>query len=89
MEARLRKFNKLTDRKNLRALADVDVTVAPSLAIVLYGCRVIQQPGQRAYVALPQVESADGRYFPVLSAPGLREVVQEVVLAEYAKDLAS
>lgn len=46
------------------------------------GCRIIQQPGQHAYVALPQQEAADGRFFPVLRSDdtNLKNDIQEAVL---------
>ena len=46
---------------NLRAFADV--AIGP---LVVTGCRVIQQPGQRPWVSMPQAQADDGRFFPCL-----------------------
>lgn len=46
---------------NLRALATV--RIGP---ITLPGFRVIQQPGQRAWVSAPQEKGADGKWYPRL-----------------------
>jgi DNA-binding cell septation regulator SpoVG len=60
---------------NLRAFAKV--RLGP---VVIHGCRVIQQPGQRPWVALPQVparKKADGTgsgWFPVI------EITRRVLL---------
>ena len=46
-------------------------------------CRVIQQKGQRAYLAWPQRQSG-GQWYPVIkTTPELRERVQALVLAEW------
>ncbi len=83
MTATLLKLRPLSNRGYLHAVADVEVCLDAALTITLHGCRVIRQPGQQAYVALPQVESADGRYYAAVSAHGLREAVQDVVLAAW------
>lgn len=46
--------------------------------------KIVQQPGQKAYVRLPESER-DGRYFPVISADDKRfqDAVQEKVLASW------
>jgi DNA-binding cell septation regulator SpoVG len=55
------------DRGNLRAFAKLRLG-----SVVIHGCRVIQQPGQKAWVALPQIPGrakADGSgagWFPVI-----------------------
>lgn len=86
MEVHLLKLRLLNGRGNLRALADATVTFTGGEAVTLRGCRVIQQPGQCAYVALPQIESADGRFFAAVSGPTeLREAVEAAVLAEWKK----
>jgi hypothetical protein len=58
---------RLEGHGNLRAFAKVRLG-----AVVIHGCRVIQQPGQKAWVALPQVPArakADGSgagWYPVI-----------------------
>ena len=36
-------------------------------ALTIHGCKVVQQPGQRAYVTLPQNER-NGKYFPTVES---------------------
>jgi DNA-binding cell septation regulator SpoVG len=67
---------------NLKALASVQI--GPSL--VVHKCRVIQQPGQRAWVSMPQErwEGADGqpRYTALVElSGGLRDRVAAAILA--------
>jgi hypothetical protein len=58
---------RVQDCGNLKAFAKVRLG-----AVVIHGCRIIQQPGQRPWVALPQVparKKADGSgagWFPVV-----------------------
>ena len=80
------KLRTVTTRGNLRALADVEVAVFGSLWIKLYGCRIIQQVGQRAYVSLPQGEPAEGKFLAAISGPPeLRDGIQTAVLAAWTK----
>lgn len=88
MNASVLKLRPVTNRGNLRALADVEISFEIGASIIFRGCRVIQQDGQRPYVALPQVEAADGKFFPAVSAPDLREAIQPLVLAEWQKQSA-
>lgn len=62
---------------NLRAFADVKIG-----PLVVTGCRVIQQPGQRPWVSMPQAVADDGRFFPCLRTDDddLRAAVRERVL---------
>jgi DNA-binding cell septation regulator SpoVG len=62
---------------NLRAFADV--RVGP---LVLRSLRVIQQPGQRAYVSMPQVSDEEGHYFPLITCDdeALKTRLRETVL---------
>jgi DNA-binding cell septation regulator SpoVG len=52
---------------NLKAFAKVRIG-----AVIIHGCRIVQQPGQKAWVALPQTparKKADGSgagWFPVI-----------------------
>lgn len=68
---------------NLKALASVQI--GPSL--VVHKCRVIQQPGQRAWVSMPQErwDGADGqpRYTALVElSGGLKTRVEAVILDE-------
>ena len=69
---------------NLRALADI--CIGP---LVIHSCRVIQQPGQRPWVAMPQTQAADGRWYPVIRTDDdtLRAAVRDRVLAACAPDV--
>jgi DNA-binding cell septation regulator SpoVG len=51
-------------------------------AVVIHGCKVVQQPNQRAWVALPQQQSKDGKWFPVveITSESLLERVRAAVL---------
>lgn len=62
---------------NLRAFADVQIG-----PLVVTGCRVIQQPGQAAWVSMPQAQADDGRFFPCLRSDddALRQNVKDRVL---------
>jgi DNA-binding cell septation regulator SpoVG len=81
MRAVVKKIYRLDGKGNLKAF--VTVELGPW---TVHSCRIIQQLGQRPYVALPQVETPDGRFFPALSAPGLREVIQEAVLKAWKEE---
>jgi len=55
-------------------------------ALEIRGCKIIQQPGQKAWVTLPDRKSPDGNgYFPVVKAHDARlmEAISEVVLAAW------
>ena len=62
---------------NLRAFADVQIG-----PLVVTGCRVVQQPGQAAWVSMPQAQADDGRFFPCLRTDNddLRQNVKDRVL---------
>lgn len=68
------------DKGNLRAFAEIQL----GETMIISGCRIIQQPGQRAYVAFPQNES-NGKFYPVVSAVDKRfkEAVEQKVLAAW------
>ena len=62
---------------NLRALAVVQVG-----PITIHNCRIIQEPGKRAYVAGPQHQVND-RWLPLVTMEAeLRKQVQMIVLAQ-------
>ncbi len=52
--------------------------------LTIHSVKIVQQPGQRAYVRLPENEQ-NGRYFPVVSADDQRfqDAVQEKVLTAW------
>lgn len=62
---------------NLRAFADVQIG-----PLVVTGCRVVQQPGQAAWVSMPQAQADDGRFSPCLRTDDddLRRNVKDRVL---------
>jgi DNA-binding cell septation regulator SpoVG len=75
-------ISALASAGNLKAL--VSVRIGPSL--VVHKCRVIQQPGQRAWVSMPQErwDGADGqpRYTALVElSGGLRDRVATAILA--------
>ena len=65
---------------NVKAFASVRL----GETLTIHSIKIVQQPGQRAYVRLPESER-DGKYFPIVSADDKRfqEAVQEKVLAAW------
>lgn len=68
-------------RGSLKAFA----TVRLGEDLTIFNFRIIQQPGQRAYVHCPQLEYIDGfgarKYFPVVKlSPELKEKVESAIL---------
>lgn len=53
---------KVDNSGNLRAL--IDIQIGP---FVFKGCRIIQQEGQKPWASLPQTQSKDGRWWPVVT----------------------
>jgi DNA-binding cell septation regulator SpoVG len=74
---RVLEVRRLVGTGNLKAFAVV--AVGPW---TVRGCRVVQQPGQRAYVSLPQEKTTDGRFFPILQTKdaNLKDAIQAAVL---------
>jgi DNA-binding cell septation regulator SpoVG len=69
---------KNTSKGNVKAF----VTIALN-GLTIRGCKVIQQANQRAWFALPQVESG-GKYYPVVEAePELKEAISKAVLGAW------
>lgn len=69
---------------NLRAFADVEV----NSTFILHSCRVIQQPGQRPWVSMPQAEVLkDGQklYYPIVKIldKQLEAEIKQAVLSAY------
>ena len=67
-------------------LALVDITVGP---LIIHSCRVIRQPGQQPWVAMPPTQTADGRWYPVIQIcdDNLRQAVRDRVLAACGPDV--
>ena len=65
---------------NLRAFATIGVG-----PFIVHGCRVVQQPGQRAWVSMPQTKSGD-RWWPVVEVEdrALKDAISETVLRAWA-----
>jgi len=80
MNVTVKELRRLPGGGNLRAFAIVEVG-----PWIVRGCRVVQQPGQRAFVSLPQESTTDGRYFPIVQTQdrGLKEAIQRAVLAAW------
>jgi len=85
MTATVLSIRPMTGRGNLHALADVELRFEGGLNLTLHKVRIIQQPAQKAYVALPQVETADGKFFAAVSGSDLREAIQPLVLDAWQK----
>jgi DNA-binding cell septation regulator SpoVG len=71
---------------NLKAMASVQI----GPALIVHKCRVIQQPGQKAWISMPQErwEGADGqpRYTALVELTGsLKTRVEAVILQEAAR----
>lgn len=59
-------------------------------ALVLSGFKVVQQPGQRAWVSIPQLRDDKGQYYPMLQvlSPTLKEEINEAVLNAWRDSVA-
>lgn len=68
---------------NLRAFAEIQL----GETLIISGCRIVQQPGQRAYVAFPQNERG-GKYYSIVTAVDKRfkAAVEEKVLEAWGKE---
>jgi DNA-binding cell septation regulator SpoVG len=83
MTASVKQVHRLPGEGNLKGFAVVEIG-----PWTIRGCRIIQQPGQRAYVALPQEKAADGRFFPILQTAdlNLKDAIQAAVLQAWNRD---
>ena len=85
MKIVVQKITPVKNQGNLRAFVDVTVD-----GTTWNRCRIVQQPGQRPWFALPQISyshriTGETVYYPALSVPKAeKEAVQEVVLATWA-----
>lgn len=73
-------IKRLTDCGNLKAFATIRIG-----ALEIAGLRIVQQPGQRAWVSMPQLEyNRDGKrcYYPMIKFldKRLKAVITEAVL---------
>lgn len=77
----VRELRRLPDAGSLKAVATVDVG-----PWTIRGCRVVEQAGHAAYVALPQERTKRGRFFPVLEITNqrLQARLEAAVLAAWA-----
>ncbi len=71
---------------NLKAFASVDM----GGKFRIHSIRIVKQPGQAAWVYLPQSEWTDRegktRYSPIIELPNnVKEAISEVVLEEWSK----
>lgn len=75
------KFTPTPNAGNLRALATI--TIGP---LTIHGCRIIQQPGQAAWVAMPQRQDDGGRWFPVVATDdeSVKAAVRSALLNAWA-----
>ena len=66
---------------NLRALATVQIG-----PLVIHGCRVVQQPGQKPWVSMPQRQDDAGRWFPIVTTEddAIRDAIKATLLAAWA-----
>ena len=64
------------------------VSVRVGDAITIHGCKIVQQPNQRAYVVLPQNER-NGKFFPAVEShdPRFQEALSAVVLTAWSESL--
>lgn len=73
---------------NLRAIASVNFK-AGGIPIELHFCRIIQQPGQRPYVHLPQSDNhwpGYPKFHPVIRFPKeITDSIKEAVLLEWKR----
>ena len=76
----------VTGEGNLRAY----VTVKLGRTLIVYGCRIVKEPGKRAWVSFPQVRNNDRWYAVVRSEdPRLREALTAAVLAAWDREGAT
>jgi len=77
---------KTIDKGNLKAF----VTVTINKKVRISGLRIVQQPGQTAWVSMPQseVKSDNGKpkYYPIVEIldPTLKQQIQDAVLERWA-----
>ena len=80
-------IKELTDSGNLKAF----VTVSINDKLKINGCRIIQQPGQAAWVSLPQNNWVDPKgnkkYFPVIElSEKVKNAIYDAILAAWQEE---
>ena len=81
---------RLVDKGSLKAF----VSIVIGNGFKIHGLRVIEQPGKKAWVSLPQTETTapDGtkKYWPVVEVPDrVKRVVDDVVLRAFQEKRAA
>jgi DNA-binding cell septation regulator SpoVG len=83
------KLTRPTKPGNLKAFVDVQI----GQSLVFFGCKVIQQPDQRAFVAPPSVERTgeDGKkkYYPTMEWRGSLKAAIETAILQAWKEAGS
>ena len=80
------KIKKLNSNTPLKGFASVNINGK----IKIHDCRIVQQDGQQAWVALPQnsYEGQDGKkkYYSIIEvSDALKEAIQTAILAEWRR----
>jgi hypothetical protein len=78
------RVSRISGQGNLRALA-----VAQVGEFEIRGLRIVMQPGQRPYMAWPQLEHRRKFYSMLKTEPALRERVQAAVLAAWKMEVGA
>jgi DNA-binding cell septation regulator SpoVG len=68
---------------NVKAFASVAIGSPPSITI--NGCKIIQQPGQRAWVSMPTYKGDDGKWHHIVWVDNaqLKQALTETILAAW------
>ena len=75
---------------NVRAFVDVGIGSNPKqLALTICGCKVVQQPNQQAWVAMPDRQVDGGRWFPIVRVDNkqLEQTIRSAVLAAWRENV--
>jgi DNA-binding cell septation regulator SpoVG len=73
-------IRRLDGKSTVKAFIDVKIG-----GITLKGCKIVQQPEQRAWLAMPSVKTDHGWQNVVEISKPLREAATEVVLAAWGE----
>lgn len=75
------KLIRMENSGNLRGFFEVEIK-----GTIIRECRIIQQEGQRAYIAGPQLHLGTGKWVTLVSfSPELRDQIQDLVLPQAAE----
>jgi DNA-binding cell septation regulator SpoVG len=74
------KVKALDGGGNLKDFVDVRIG-----GLVIHGCRIVQQPGRKAWLSMPQTKSGE-KYYPIveIESEGLRNRIRDVVLEHWS-----